>query len=101
MRLLPLTRFLAMAGSLPLLTAITMSPILTELAPGEENTVEFELTKKQMSFINEEGQRMIKPGTFKVFLGGSQPDERSLELTATKVEEATFEVMGNMTKLEY
>lgn len=71
------------------------------LAPGEEKTVEFELTKKQMSFINEEGQRMIKPGTFKVFAGGSQPDERSQELTGTKVEEATFEVAGNMLKLEY
>lgn len=44
---------------------------------------------------------MIKPGTFKIFVGGSQPDERSQELTGTKVEEASFEVVGNMLEIEY
>ncbi|MDQ2084865.1 glycoside hydrolase family 3 C-terminal domain-containing protein [Herbivorax sp. ANBcel31] len=71
------------------------------LAPREEMTVQFELTKKQMSFINEKGQRIIKPGAFKVYVGGSQPDERSQQLTGTKVEEAVFEVTGNMVQLEY
>jgi beta-glucosidase len=44
------------------------------LAPGEEQTVEFTLTAKQMSFADEDGGWVLEPGEFKVWVGGQQPD---------------------------
>src|SRR5690606_34602552 len=55
------------------------------LEPGEEKEVSFTITPKDMSLINEEGKRMLEPGLFEVYVGGSQPDKRSIELTGTEV----------------
>jgi beta-glucosidase len=44
------------------------------LAPGEEQTVEFTLTARQMSFADEGGEWVLEPGEFKVWVGGQQPD---------------------------
>lgn len=71
------------------------------LKPGEEKEVSFTLTAKAMSLIDNEGNRILEPGEFKVFIGGSQPDARSQKLTGTKVSEAAFEVTGNSMPLEY
>ena len=71
------------------------------LRPGEEKEVSFILTPKDMSLINEEGKRMLEPGIFEVYIGGSQPDNRSIKLTGTEVLKATFEVVGNVVELEY
>ncbi len=71
------------------------------LAPGEENEVTFELTPEHMSLIDEEGRRIVEPGIFEVYIGGSQPDERSQTLTGTKVIKGTFEITGNTLELEY
>ena len=30
--------------------------------------------------MNEDGQNIIEPGDFEVYVGGSQPDKRSIEL---------------------
>lgn len=71
------------------------------LEPGEEKEVSFTITPKDMSLINEEGKRMLEPGMFEVYVGGSQPDKRSIELTGTEVLKATFEVVGDVIELEY
>lgn len=71
------------------------------LEPGEEKEVSFTITPKDMSLINEEGKRMLEPGLFEVYVGGSQPDKRSIELTGTEVLKATFEVVGDVIELEY
>mgnify|MGYP001366402894 FL=1 len=44
---------------------------------------------------------MLEPGMFEVYVGGSQPDKRSIELTGTEVLKATFEVVGDVIELEY
>jgi beta-glucosidase len=54
-----------------------------------------------MSLIDEEGRRIVEPGIFEVYIGGSQPDERSQTLTGTKVIKGTFEITGNTLELEY
>ena len=42
-----------------------------ELAPGEEKSVEIELTPEHFSLINAEMQRVVEPGTFLVQVGAS------------------------------
>ncbi|HEY5586797.1 MAG TPA: glycoside hydrolase family 3 C-terminal domain-containing protein [Ruminiclostridium sp.] len=71
------------------------------LKPGHEIEARFILSPRQMALINEEGQPILEPGKFEVYLGGSQPDKRSQELTGTKVMKGTFEVTGNSLELEY
>jgi len=71
------------------------------LNPGEEKEVTFTITPKDMSLINEEGKRMLEPGMFEVYVGGSQPDNRSIQLTGIEVLKGTFEVVGNVLELEY
>jgi len=44
------------------------------LAPGERQTVQFTLTAEQMSFADEEGNWVLEPGEFTVWVGGRQPD---------------------------
>jgi beta-glucosidase len=71
------------------------------LKPEEEAEVQFELTPRQMALINEEGSCILEPGSFEIFVGGSQPDERSLKLTGSKVLKGSFQVTGEPTELEY
>ena len=44
------------------------------LAPGEKQTIPFNLTARQMSFADESGKWVLEPGGFKVWVGGQQPD---------------------------
>jgi len=71
------------------------------LKPGQEIQVYFELTPRQMALIDNEGNCILEPGVFEVFVGGSQPDDRSAELTGTKVKKCTFEVKGERLQLDY
>lgn len=71
------------------------------LGPGNQKKISFEVTPKKMSLINENGERIIEPGSFRLFLGSSGPDERSFELTKQKPLSALFEVTGDKLKIEY
>ena len=71
------------------------------LKPGEEQRTSFELTSKEMSLINNQGKRILEPGLFEVFVGGSQPDKRSHQLTGSEVLKADFQVIGESIELEY
>ncbi|MGY6648476.1 beta-glucosidase BglX [Wenyingzhuangia sp. IMCC45574] len=44
---------------------------LIELQPGEEKPVTFELTSEELGFYNNQGEFVVEPGEFKIFLGGS------------------------------
>jgi beta-glucosidase len=70
------------------------------LKPQEEIIVHFELTPHHMALINNEGKCILEPGTFRLFIGGSQPDERSQKLTDTYVANDTFLVKGNSLELK-
>lgn len=71
------------------------------LKAGEEIEVQFTLTPRQMALIDYNGKCILEPGKFTVFVGGSQPDERSRQLTGTEVLQADFEVVGVTTELPY
>ena len=51
-----------------------------ELTAGKEERVSFTVESKHMAVITETGEKVIEPGTFTLFIGGSQPDLRSSEL---------------------
>ncbi|MBU9722211.1 MULTISPECIES: glycoside hydrolase family 3 C-terminal domain-containing protein [Bacillaceae] len=71
------------------------------LSPDEEREVSFTLTPRELSIINEVGQRILEPGKFEIYIGGSQPDQRSVALTGTEVLKYELEVTGNALDLEY
>ena len=74
---------------------------VVHLKPGEEKRVSFTVTPRQMALIDEDGKCILEPGVFEVFLGGSQPDRRSEELTGKAVPSAFFKVLGESRELEY
>ena len=63
------------------------------LAPGEKQTVQFQLTPDQLSFVDEEGKWILEPGEFKVWVGGQQPDLHARRQPAN-VKEGQFTVRG-------
>ncbi len=71
------------------------------LQPGEAQQVAFTVSAKQMALINYEGKRVLEPGRFEIFAGGSQPDERSIKLNQSDVLKGSFEVSGSPLELEY
>lgn len=71
------------------------------LKPQEEADICFTITPRQMALIDEEGKCMLEPGKFEIFVGGSQPDSRSLYLTGTPAASAFFDVEGKATQMPY
>jgi beta-glucosidase len=71
------------------------------IKPGQEMQVDFEITPRQMALIDNDGNCVLEPGVFQVFVGGSQPDKRSIELMGTDLLKCTFEVKGETLQLEY
>jgi len=71
------------------------------LQPGQSLQVSFELTAKDLSLINEAGERILEPGLFRITLGGSQPDARSVALTGQAPLACEFEVVGDQLPLPY
>ena len=56
---------------------------LVNLEKGESKTIEFNLSKKELGFYNNEGEHIIEAGKFQVFIGGSSTTtlEKEFELT--------------------
>ena len=72
------------------------------LLPGTEQEVFFTLTPRQLALINEEGNCILEPGAFEIYVGGCQPDSRSLQLLTGRVmEKILLEVVGEAIELEY
>jgi beta-glucosidase len=71
------------------------------LSPGESAPLEFILTSRDLALIDERGRRVLEPGRFLLSLGGSQPDERSAELTGIRPLIVALEVIGHRLELPY
>lgn len=72
------------------------------LLPGIIKKVTFSLTPRQLALINYEGKCILEPGAFEIYVGGCQPDTRSLQLLSGRVmEKITLEVIGKAIELEY
>ena len=69
------------------------------LQPGRSAPVTFTLTPRHMSLIDEKGSRLLEPGRFRVFVGGSQPDSRSAALAGARPLSAEFSVTGDEVRL--
>ncbi|RDI14603.1 beta-glucosidase BglX [Flavobacterium sp. AG291] len=52
---------------------------LISLKKGETKTVTFTLTDKELGFFNNEGEYLVEPGTFKVFVGTSSDNVQETE----------------------
>ena len=52
------------------------------LAPGERNSVSFTLKPRDLSMVNEQGEHVVAPGDYTVFVGGAQPGETAGGATA-------------------
>ena len=61
------------------------------LEPGEQKTVEFQIKPEQLAIINEMGEKVIEPGSFKVYAGGKQPnmegtaDNKTTQVLSTEI----------------
>ena len=65
------------AASLPVPLLQLQGFTRIHLAPGEKQIVKFTLTGSQMSFADENGNWVLEPGEFRVWVGGQQPDLKS------------------------
>ncbi|NYC92001.1 hypothetical protein B0I49_005651 [Clostridium beijerinckii] len=60
---------------------------------GESKIVTIKLNKKSFEVVNDDGERLLDSKKFKLFVGVSQPDKRSLELTSVAPLEANIELI--------
>nr|CAD48309.1 beta-xylosidase B [Thermoclostridium stercorarium] len=50
------------------------------LESGETAEITFEIRPEQLAVVTDEGKSVIEPGEFEIYVGGSQPDARSVRL---------------------
>lgn len=72
-----------------------------EIAPGEVKEVEFNLTPRDFALIDNDGQAVLEAGKFRVFVGGSQPDQYSQQLRGQDTLKAEVEIKGKNLVLMY
>lgn len=72
-----------------------------QLAAGASRRVVFMLDAKSLSLIDHEGNRRLEPGAFRIFVGGSQPDSRSLALLGQAPLSADLSLTGTPLSLPY
>lgn len=56
-----------------------------ELARGQSQSVEFDLMKNDFSLCDENGKRVLNKCGYTLYVGTSQPDKRSIELTGREL----------------
>ena len=59
---------------------------------GESKNVELKLNKKAFTTVLENGERVLLKGKYKLYVGTSQPDERSVKLTGKTPLEVEVEI---------
>ena len=62
------------------------------LKAGESRRIQLEIKAESMRIVDEQGERYVEPGAFTLFVGGSQPDERSVLLLGKRPLSAGFRV---------
>jgi beta-glucosidase len=71
------------------------------LGPGESRRISFKLAARDLSMIDLQGRRVVEPGRFRISVGGSQPDARSVTLTGLHPLAVELEVVGPTLALGY
>jgi beta-glucosidase len=62
------------------------------LDPGQAQTITFTLAARDLMMVDAAGHRVLEPGRFRAFIGGTQPDPRSATLTRQPPLPLDFEV---------
>ncbi len=63
------------------------------LSAGESRRLTFRLDSRELALVDDDGNRVLEPGRFRITVGGSSPGERSRRLGAPKPAEAELEVV--------
>jgi beta-glucosidase len=71
------------------------------LKPGESRVVNFNISPRQLSFVNEKSQRIIEPGYFLLSAGGKQPGFNGrTDVQTSTVVNGRFKLNGKVSRLE-
>jgi beta-glucosidase len=71
------------------------------LKAGEQTSVTFPLTPRQLTLIDATAKRVLEPGIFEVSIGGKQPGFKGIaDATTTEVLTGRFEVVGSRLFLD-
>lgn len=54
------------------------------LEPGASETISFEIDKEQLQFYNNDGELLIEPGSFNIWIGGSSATEPKVSFELTR-----------------
>lgn len=71
------------------------------LVPEQKINVQFEINKRTLALIDNQGKCLLEPGKFTIYVGGQQPDSRSEELSGKTVLSAEINVKGKLIEMEY
>lgn len=63
------------------------------LQPGASTKITFEISTDMLQLVNMQGDRVLEPGDFKLYIGGTSPMKRSFELGAAEMAEATLTLL--------
>ena len=69
------------------------------LQPRETRPVSLRVEPRMLSCVSDDGSRWLRPGGLRVYVGGSQPDERSRELGADAVMCLETQLVGKAVQL--
>lgn len=61
------------------------------LEPGEENELCIPISESAFTIVDDQGRRYMHSRRFRLYVGTSQPDERSVKLTGTRPVEVMVE----------
>ena len=64
------------------------------LKAGESVQVTIPVEGRSFQLVDEDGNRIVEPGKFRIYIGGSLPDERSSQLNGTTPLQAEVVVCG-------
>jgi beta-glucosidase len=71
------------------------------LAPGERQTVSFELTPRQLSLIDSRYRRIVEPGVIEISVGGKQPGfSGPADARTTGVLRGRLEIVGDTAQMK-
>lgn len=68
---------------------------------GEEKKVTVCIRARDLAVVRQNGTCVLEPGRFKIYIGGSQPDEVSRRLTDDEIWEGVIEMTGVETEIAY
>ena len=68
---------------------------------GETKPISLKLPAKAFSIINDNGERILEPGLFDLFIGGTLPDDRSLKLSGNKILNTEIVIEGKSRNISY